>query len=439
MLKRAILGLVAIGLLQGAAAGRSLDLAASTEHPAYIAFDLAGASIASLAAHYIVAAQIWSVAVDHSRIESGNYNTGVLIDLAKELTRRGAPGQAALRTLTAHPDPVVRYRAAWSCSDFDRPLARRTMEVLAKEPLKRRFGSFDPAADAAYFAKPARPPERVPATEPPAAKAKPATARPAPTHPVTSAELPGLIAHHGLGAQAGAVHRRLRTVLKLGRQLVPDGRIPMGASKLGGLPDLPHGVAWPRQDGVPLPFLAQFQLADLAGADWGKELPHVGRLAFFWDADAQPGICSADRPTTGGKVLYLPDGAPLQRAARPPELVPTLVFKAARVKAWPNWSLPTYELEREGLSALAEDLERRQASDGTASHQLLGYGHPSQDPYENSLPDRGLGWVLLAEFASDEEVFGGPWGDSGEVDFWIRRADLAARRFDRVVVEAACG
>src|SRR5437870_1820334 len=36
--------------------------------------------------------------------------------------------------------------------------------------------------------------------------------------------------------------------------------IPVGASKLGGGPDLPPGTSWPAIDGNPLSFLGQFNL-----------------------------------------------------------------------------------------------------------------------------------------------------------------------------------
>src|SRR5262245_26635356 len=37
-----------------------------------------------------------------------------------------------------------------------------------------------------------------------------------------------------------------------------------GASRFGGVPDLPPGTEWPDRDGVPMEFIAQIRLADLA-------------------------------------------------------------------------------------------------------------------------------------------------------------------------------
>jgi uncharacterized protein YwqG len=45
-------------------------------------------------------------------------------------------------------------------------------------------------------------------------------------------------------------------------------------------------------------------------------------------------------------------------------------------------------------------------------------------------------WRLLAQFGSDRNT-DMCWGDGGLIYFWIREADLAARRFDRVFAELA--
>ncbi len=64
-------------------------------------------------------------------------------------------------------------------------------------------------------------------------------------------------------------------------------------SWFGGLPRL-DGQAWPRgKDGVPLPFVAQLDLAEIAAANPDTPLPKAGSLAFFINT---------------GAVLYVPPG-----------------------------------------------------------------------------------------------------------------------------------
>lgn len=64
-------------------------------------------------------------------------------------------------------------------------------------------------------------------------------------------------------------------------------------SWLGGLPRL-GGQAWPRgKDGLPLPFVAQLDLAEIAAVNPDTPLPREGSLAFFINE---------------GAVLYVPQG-----------------------------------------------------------------------------------------------------------------------------------
>lgn len=76
-------------------------------------------------------------------------------------------------------------------------------------------------------------------------------------------------------------------------------------SWFGGLPKL-GGQAWPRgKDGVPLPFAAQLDLAEIAAANPDTPLPKEGSLAFFINE---------------GAVLYVPPGDHLPTPA--PEGLP---------------------------------------------------------------------------------------------------------------------
>ena len=86
---------------------------------------------------------------------------------------------------------------------------------------------------------------------------------------------------------------------------------PLGASKFGGLPDLPDNLAWPIIEEDPeydfdpeaFAFISQINLADLPPNQAYLDLPEDGWLYFFVDDAAQPVDC---------RVLYAPGSAKLR-------------------------------------------------------------------------------------------------------------------------------
>jgi len=78
--------------------------------------------------------------------------------------------------------------------------------------------------------------------------------------------------------------------------------VPVGASKLGGVPDLPADLEWPAWGGRPLDFLAQIDLAEL---EIETGLPKQGLLLFFADTLNCAGLSPSDRE--GFRVLWTED------------------------------------------------------------------------------------------------------------------------------------
>ncbi|MDC0719289.1 DUF1963 domain-containing protein [Nannocystis bainbridge] len=83
---------------------------------------------------------------------------------------------------------------------------------------------------------------------------------------------------------------------------VDDATCPTGQTRLGGDPDLPPEMPWPEVDGVPLTFVAQFDLAGLARRDAASELPASGLLSFFYAPSPPDGV--RGHPV---RVLHLTD------------------------------------------------------------------------------------------------------------------------------------
>src|SRR6185295_2063256 len=66
---------------------------------------------------------------------------------------------------------------------------------------------------------------------------------------------------------AAALQDSLRYSIRLHTALASDDEVALGATKIGGQPDLPEDMPWPEWRGAPLNFLAQIHLADVARYD----------------------------------------------------------------------------------------------------------------------------------------------------------------------------
>ncbi len=82
-----------------------------------------------------------------------------------------------------------------------------------------------------------------------------------------------------------ALKGHARNAIEISLQKCADEQIPLGASKFGGLPDLPQGEPWPvnEQTGAPLHFIAQINFKQTAEFDTDGELPSHGMLYLFYD------------------------------------------------------------------------------------------------------------------------------------------------------------
>ncbi|PCC75836.1 Uncharacterized protein YwqG [Nannocystis exedens] len=94
-----------------------------------------------------------------------------------------------------------------------------------------------------------------------------------------------------------------------------------GQTRLGGAPDLPPDLPWPEVDGVPLTFVAQFDLAELAGRAAARELPAHGLLSFFY-APIPPDGARA-HPV---RVLHFTDLDALVRRPVPADVEPLAAY-----------------------------------------------------------------------------------------------------------------
>jgi len=272
------------------------------------------------------------------------------------------------------------------------------------------------------------------------------------------------------------------------------------ASKLGGLPWLPKGVAWPRQlkSKTPLHFLAQIDLAALPRSPLepgGPKLPTTGILYFFadmyetmlWGDDevgavddfkystrviysaapgAAPGVAPTELPPQVGHA-FGQDGGGRSRGLRIfPEaplnahLVDTFVgcrailrddytiaadlrtvasIERATGEKTPIVSVPPFD----GQAGLAQPFYRTEGQDGGRKFSATHFVRhqmlgPPTGPHGFS-DDVGLGEdVSLFQIDTDPGLSREfSFSQGGPAHFWITRDDLAAGRFDQAYATTA--
>jgi uncharacterized protein YwqG len=234
-----------------------------------------------------------------------------------------------------------------------------------------------------------------------------------------------------------------------GARLVPGGADTVGASRLGGDPDLPPGMKWPTCRGKKTSFLAQIPLADFAQLEPGM-VPADGTLAVFAglipDDDGVTQMeqsqgrvgratCVLVRSLRGTLVRRTtPKRVPKLRG-RPVRFVSTLTVPDSDI-AQERYRLTDkqvydkyWRLEQESA---AGTLGRR--PDELPIHQLLGWPRAVQYP-----PLFGCGTRfpkepthrLLLQLAFDERL-NFAIGDGGSLYVTGRPADMRAGRFDRL-------
>ncbi len=292
-------------------------------------------------------------------------------------------------------------------------------------------------------------------------------------------------------AEGKALHAYLQTLVRNAvelRRVKARGRIPeeppLGTSKIGGKPHLPAFFEWPHYEGEsyedgwadrPLSFLAQIDLAAVSAFDKEGLLPRSGYLYFFYELMSQKwGFDPEDEGCARVYYFDVPADA-LCETELPASLAEEVRVPLIRLDFGTMDELPAYEefLDLTDKARFGEyfcwDLYDETAAeivepeDSDEICKLLGYANlvqgsmlsecarvtaglscGSPEDYRRTSEEQKAAiradapnWILLAQFdtLSDEIMF----GDCGLIYFYIRKDDLAARRFDRVWLCLQCG
>jgi len=248
-----------------------------------------------------------------------------------------------------------------------------------------------------------------------------------------------------------------------------DEEIPVGASKIGGCPDLPPNQSFPKWKGVPLSFLAQINLADISIFNTASELPSSGIISFFYSATQE--TWGYDPKHKGSwQVFYFSDLKKLQRTKFPHDLPDEGHYLANTISFFEEWTLPPFRSSiRESLEFTPEERKEYinfehllEKQDQNKMKNRI-WGHPDaiqgdmqlqcqlvtngiycgdakarEHPRYNELEPGSKDWELILQLDSEEDNARMCWGDVGRVYFWIHKTALANREFEKTWFQLQC-
>ncbi len=289
----------------------------------------------------------------------------------------------------------------------------------------------------------------------------------------TREQVLALIEEHAPERLRQVLADNLRPAIGIITHEADDTNIAIGASKIGGAPDVPLGFEWPEWKGKPLGFVAQFNLEEVAAFDVEHALPDSGTLSFFYAIEEQPWGEADDAGAWQG--LWWPREVALERREQldKSKMPQFSSLPAHALEFAVEWTVPDTN------AAVLVDVEPDDAdwevyldwlemlgnrASGKSRHRLLGYADHVQDdvpscayleannlklPAGNSEAfwkqmQRGeaKNWSLLfqldSQFDRQARKVKWCWGDVGMIYFCIHADDLAARRFDKVWMQLQC-
>lgn len=283
-----------------------------------------------------------------------------------------------------------------------------------------------------------------------------------------------ILAGYDLDEYADGIIPLMRKSIRMELNPQDDEKIAVGASKMGGMPDLPQDMEWPchADTNAPLSFIAQINFAETHPFDSDGRLPERGMLYFFYDCSIEDGMpWGFDPKDAAGKAVIYFDGdmEGLSRVDAPDELSEADydgIFAGAALSFSESIDLPDPDsVQGDKLDLPEEAMETYwEALDDQAEEQpnkLLGHSDNIQGAMEleceltyNKLycgdesgykqaQKLGIGagaadWELLMQVDSNDDL-GMMWGDCGKLYLWIRAQDLAARNFGASWLILQCG
>jgi uncharacterized protein (TIGR02996 family) len=237
----------------------------------------------------------------------------------------------------------------------------------------------------------------------------------------------------------------LKPCVLFAAEVESDDALPVGCTKIGGLPDLPADTEWPSGIDYDSPnpvdqleslrFMVQLRLADFENTVIRGEFPADGLLSLFSVRYPRPGFPS--------RMIYTPPGVPLVRRSPPKEPILRAINPACKVTAREWMCLYGYHRVDEE-PALADFFSRfanmepwarpltnaLNVMDEIDDMQILG---PMPGTTAASDPTPGADWRLLILANGDYREHLG-WELAYPTYWFIRKNDLRDGRFDDISI-----
>ena len=263
----------------------------------------------------------------------------------------------------------------------------------------------------------------------------------------------------------------IRQSIDIELEIMDEEEIGFGASKMGGLPDLPDDIPWFCHEitGSPLAFLCQINCEEIKQFDVENRLPDSGMIYFFYDCSMDGMPWGFDPADAAGKKVFYYDGdmSQLKRRNAPEDMDEYGgVFGSARMRFSMKYDLPRPDsIAGEKLGFSGDVREKYWGVIDTVScgldNKMLGYANDIQGSMElecelvshglycgdpNGYMEgkkRGLDkntehWELLLQIDSNESL-GMMWGDCGRLYFWITAEDMETKQFGKSWLILQCG
>ncbi|MFD3449828.1 YwqG family protein [Microbacteriaceae bacterium 4G12] len=218
--------------------------------------------------------------------------------------------------------------------------------------------------------------------------------------------------------------------------------LPIGSSKLGGIPDFPKTMEYPTYNEKPLTFIGQFNLEDLQKTGIPNKLPQAGMLYFFYfddfEDEAYYEMLGNPDEKNGWRVIFY-EGAI-------EDLIPVTEtdsqYPACHITFERRHSLPQIFIEDEQDEDNFLQLLEELSPDEYNNHQALGVPFSIQNEVFEEAEDyvgaKAEDMTLLLQIDSDEENLHMMWGDSGMLYFCIANKDLEEQNFQNVCCIMQC-